>query len=198
MFFDNFHGLVLINIQLNWACVSGMTELWWCEELVERLLPSAGDLCFLIFFKADELMQHFHLLPIRFYNNNHLSSISSRSQNVTLLWCYMCLYYLIKIKLWKLTAFCTFWQQRVSFTFTFVLTSACRPLWPSGMTKGEVMSSLQRGYRMPQPNGCPTELYEIMQSCWKHKPEDRPTFDYMKSVLEDFYTATEGQYQQQP
>uniref|UniRef100_A0A8C2X556 Tyrosine-protein kinase n=1 Tax=Cyclopterus lumpus TaxID=8103 RepID=A0A8C2X556_CYCLU len=67
-----------------------------------------------------------------------------------------------------------------------------------GMTKVEVMSSVQRGYRMPQPDNCPAELYEIMTSCWKHKPEDRPTFEYMQSVLDDFYTATEGQYQQQP
>ncbi|XP_008284517.1 tyrosine-protein kinase Lyn isoform X2 [Stegastes partitus] len=67
-----------------------------------------------------------------------------------------------------------------------------------GMTKGEVMSSVQRGYRMPQPDNCPAELYDIMMSCWKNRPEDRPTFDYMQSVLDDFYTATEGQYQQQP
>ncbi|MED6287115.1 hypothetical protein CHARACLAT_013163 [Characodon lateralis] len=67
-----------------------------------------------------------------------------------------------------------------------------------GMTKGEVMSSIQRGYRMPQPENCPSELYDIMMSCWKNKPEDRPTFDYIQSVLDDFYTATEGQYQHQP
>ncbi|XP_034089005.1 tyrosine-protein kinase Lyn-like [Gymnodraco acuticeps] len=67
-----------------------------------------------------------------------------------------------------------------------------------GMTKGEVISSVQRGYRMPQPDSCPDELYAIMTSCWKHKPEDRPTFEYLQSVLDDFYTATEGQYQQQP
>ncbi|CAN9503330.1 unnamed protein product [Ophioblennius macclurei] len=67
-----------------------------------------------------------------------------------------------------------------------------------GMTKGEVMTSVQRGYRMPQPDNCPSELYDIMMSCWKNKPEDRPTFDYLQSVLNDFYTATEAQYQQQP
>lgn len=67
-----------------------------------------------------------------------------------------------------------------------------------GMTKAEVMSSIQRGYRMPQPENCPLELYNIMMSCWKNKPEDRPTFDYIQSVLDDFYTATEGQYQDQP
>lgn len=80
----------------------------------------------------------------------------------------------------------------------FASLANIRPCAPPGMTKAEVMSSLQRGYRMPQPNNCPKELYDIMMSCWKNKPEDRPTFDYMQSVLDDFYTATEGQYQQQP
>lgn len=79
-----------------------------------------------------------------------------------------------------------------------LLTPAYPPVLSVGMTKGEVMSSLQRGYRMPRPDNCPEELYEIMMSCWKNKPEDRPTFDYMQSALDDFYTATEGQYQQQP
>nr|XP_023684328.1 tyrosine-protein kinase Lyn-like isoform X1 [Paramormyrops kingsleyae]XP_023684329.1 tyrosine-protein kinase Lyn-like isoform X1 [Paramormyrops kingsleyae] len=67
-----------------------------------------------------------------------------------------------------------------------------------GMSNAEVMTSVQRGYRMPKPENCPSELYEIMNTCWKNKPEDRPTFDYIQSVLDDFYTATEGQYQQQP
>lgn len=65
------------------------------------------------------------------------------------------------------------------------------------MNKSEVMTSVQRGYRMPCPQDCPEELYVIMTSCWKSKPDDRPTFDYMQSVLGDFYTATEAQYQQQ-
>ncbi|XP_054026519.1 tyrosine-protein kinase Lck isoform X4 [Dryobates pubescens] len=67
-----------------------------------------------------------------------------------------------------------------------------------GMTNPEVIQKLERGYRMPQPDNCPGELYELMRQCWKERPEERPTFEYMKSVLEDFFTATEGQYQQQP
>lgn len=66
------------------------------------------------------------------------------------------------------------------------------------MTNPEVIRSLEKGYRMQRLDSCPTELYEIMLECWKNKPEDRPTFDYLQSVLEDFYTATESQYQQQP
>ncbi|XP_007250839.2 tyrosine-protein kinase HCK [Astyanax mexicanus] len=67
-----------------------------------------------------------------------------------------------------------------------------------GMTNPEVIRSLERGYRMQRLDSCPQELYDIMLECWKNKPEDRPTFEYLQSVLEDFYTATESQYQQQP
>lgn len=67
-----------------------------------------------------------------------------------------------------------------------------------GMTNPEVIRALERGYRMPRPEHCPEELYSIMTRCWKNRPEERPTFEYIQSVLDDFYTATESQYQQQP
>lgn len=66
------------------------------------------------------------------------------------------------------------------------------------MSNSDVMAALQRGYRMPCMESCPSELYDIMKTCWKDKAEERPTFEYLQSVLDDFYTATEGQYQQQP
>lgn len=66
------------------------------------------------------------------------------------------------------------------------------------MSNPEVIRALERGYRMPRPEHCPEELYNIMTRCWKNHPEERPTFEYIQSVLDDFYTATEGQYQQQP
>uniref|UniRef100_A0A671F0J8 Tyrosine-protein kinase n=1 Tax=Rhinolophus ferrumequinum TaxID=59479 RepID=A0A671F0J8_RHIFE len=67
-----------------------------------------------------------------------------------------------------------------------------------GMSNPEVIRVLERGYRMPRPEHCPEELYNIMTRCWKNRPEERPTFEYIQSVLDDFYTATESQYQQQP
>ncbi|XP_074161450.1 tyrosine-protein kinase Lck [Sminthopsis crassicaudata] len=67
-----------------------------------------------------------------------------------------------------------------------------------GMTNPEVIQNLEQGYRMVRPDNCPEELYKLMMLCWKERPEDRPTFDYLRSVLEDFFTATEGQYQPQP
>ncbi|ERE85420.1 proto-oncogene tyrosine-protein kinase LCK-like protein [Cricetulus griseus] len=68
----------------------------------------------------------------------------------------------------------------------------------NGMTNPEVIQNLERGYRMVRPDNCPEELYQIMMLCWKERPEERPTFDYLRSVLDDFFTATEGQYQPQP
>uniref|UniRef100_A0A8C6Z6K9 Tyrosine-protein kinase n=1 Tax=Nothoprocta perdicaria TaxID=30464 RepID=A0A8C6Z6K9_NOTPE len=67
-----------------------------------------------------------------------------------------------------------------------------------GMSSAEVIRALDRGYRMPRTESCPAELYDVMMRCWKTNPEDRPTFEYTQSILEDFFTATESQYQQQP
>ncbi|XP_069092258.1 tyrosine-protein kinase Blk [Pleurodeles waltl] len=67
-----------------------------------------------------------------------------------------------------------------------------------GMTNPEVIRHLDTGYRMPCPEKCPPELYEIMMRCWKMKPEDRPTFRCLQDILEDYYTATEKQYEEEP
>ncbi|KAM7395484.1 hypothetical protein PAMA_006979 [Pampus argenteus] len=67
-----------------------------------------------------------------------------------------------------------------------------------GMTNPEVIRSLDRSYRMPCPDGCPKELYEIMMICWKQTPDDRPTFEFLQNILNDFFIATEGQYELQP
>ncbi|XP_030626619.1 tyrosine-protein kinase Blk [Chanos chanos] len=67
-----------------------------------------------------------------------------------------------------------------------------------GMTNPEVIRNLDRRYRMPCPDGCPEELYEIMMKCWREKPEDRPTFEFLQDMLNDFFIATEGQYEMQP
>uniref|UniRef100_A0AAY5EQS4 Tyrosine-protein kinase n=1 Tax=Electrophorus electricus TaxID=8005 RepID=A0AAY5EQS4_ELEEL len=67
-----------------------------------------------------------------------------------------------------------------------------------GMTNPEVIRNLDRMYRMPCPDGCPEELYNIMLLSWRQKPEERPTFDYLQDTLNDFFIATEGQYEMQP
>ncbi|KAK1171885.1 tyrosine-protein kinase Fyn isoform X2 [Acipenser oxyrinchus oxyrinchus] len=64
-----------------------------------------------------------------------------------------------------------------------------------GMNNREVLEQVERGYRMPCPQDCPSSLHEIMVQCWKKDPEERHTFEYLQAFLEDYFTATEPQYQ---
>ncbi|XP_034389477.1 proto-oncogene tyrosine-protein kinase Src-like isoform X1 [Cyclopterus lumpus] len=64
-----------------------------------------------------------------------------------------------------------------------------------GMVNREVLDQVERGYRMPCPSECPGSLHELMLSCWRKDPEERPTFEYLQGFLEDYFTSTEPQYQ---
>ncbi|XP_037005329.2 tyrosine-protein kinase Fgr isoform X2 [Artibeus jamaicensis] len=64
-----------------------------------------------------------------------------------------------------------------------------------GMNNREVLEQVEHGYHMPCPLGCPASLYEVMLQTWRLDPEERPTFEYLQSFLEDYFTSTEPQYQ---
>ncbi|XP_067383211.1 proto-oncogene tyrosine-protein kinase Src isoform X5 [Channa argus] len=64
-----------------------------------------------------------------------------------------------------------------------------------GMVNREVLDQVERGYRMPCPADCPESLHELMLTCWRKEPEERPTFEYLQGFLEDYFTSTEPQYQ---
>ncbi|KAG7257107.1 hypothetical protein CRUP_026249 [Coryphaenoides rupestris] len=64
-----------------------------------------------------------------------------------------------------------------------------------GLSNREVLEQIERGYRMPLPQDCPTSLYDVMMQSWRREAEDRPTFEYLQAFLEDYFTATEPQYQ---
>ncbi|XP_035881481.1 tyrosine-protein kinase Fgr isoform X3 [Phyllostomus discolor] len=74
------------------------------------------------------------------------------------------------------------------------LVSKGRVPYP-GMNNREVLEQVEHGYHMPCPLGCPASLYEIMLQTWRLDPEERPTFEYLQSFLEDYFTSTEPQYQ---
>ncbi|XP_066467950.1 tyrosine-protein kinase Mer isoform X2 [Tiliqua scincoides] len=53
-----------------------------------------------------------------------------------------------------------------------------------GVQNHEIYDYLLHGQRLKQPEGCLDELYEIMYSCWRADPVDRPTFSELKLHLE--------------
>ncbi|XP_067947878.1 activated Cdc42 kinase-like isoform X3 [Watersipora subatra] len=54
-----------------------------------------------------------------------------------------------------------------------------------GLTSMEILKSIDKpkNERLPRPDFCPTEHYELMQRCWSHDPEDRPKFRSLTSEL---------------
>ena len=63
------------------------------------------------------------------------------------------------------------------------------------MSNAETLAAVERGYRMPQPAGCPNALYEIMLTCWNKDPIARPTFDYLQATLDDYFVSSEPNYE---
>ncbi|XP_067841407.1 tyrosine-protein kinase Mer [Heptranchias perlo] len=52
-----------------------------------------------------------------------------------------------------------------------------------GIQNHEIYDYLQADHRLKQPSDCLDELYEIMYSCWRLDPADRPTFANLKMLL---------------
>lgn len=48
----------------------------------------------------------------------------------------------------------------------------------------EVVEQVQQGQRLARPHACPSEVYQVMRSCWEKKPDARPSFRSVKTQLE--------------
>ncbi|XP_026858677.2 tyrosine-protein kinase JAK2 [Electrophorus electricus] len=58
---------------------------------------------------------------------------------------------------------------------------------------------LKRGNRLPQPVGCPSEIYEIMQECWDNDPSFRPAFKELALRVDLFRDSSDSdRYTQVP
>lgn len=44
----------------------------------------------------------------------------------------------------------------------------------------------RENFRMPSPSNCPEVIYNIMRSCWRAEPEDRPTFKILRHELDKY------------
>ncbi|KAK7590335.1 hypothetical protein V9T40_001948 [Parthenolecanium corni] len=49
--------------------------------------------------------------------------------------------------------------------------------------QADVVKHVEKGYKMEAPDGCPPEIYEIMQQTWNLVPEKRPAFKDVKTEL---------------
>ena len=48
---------------------------------------------------------------------------------------------------------------------------------------------VQKGLRPPIPQNCPPPLADIMRLCWQRNPDVRPSFEQLKTKMEDLYAV---------
>ncbi|XP_032784031.2 vascular endothelial growth factor receptor 2 [Daphnia magna] len=55
--------------------------------------------------------------------------------------------------------------------------------YPGMEANHELIRQLEKGYRMEKPDFAPNYFGEIMASCWKSDPKERPTFSHMEQQI---------------
>ncbi|KAF2979431.1 hypothetical protein EK904_014777 [Melospiza melodia maxima] len=63
-----------------------------------------------------------------------------------------------------------------------VLAYGERPYW--NMTNRDVITSVEEGYRLPAPMGCPSPLHQLMLDCWQKERSERPRFSHIVGILD--------------
>ncbi|CAB3359411.1 Hypothetical predicted protein [Cloeon dipterum] len=56
-----------------------------------------------------------------------------------------------------------------------------------GIELTDVYHKLEKNYRMECPPGCPPKIYQLMCTCWRWNPNDRPTFKEIHHSLENMF-----------
>ncbi|XP_063069144.1 ephrin type-A receptor 6-like [Engraulis encrasicolus] len=63
-----------------------------------------------------------------------------------------------------------------------VMSYGERPYWE--MSNQDVILSIEEGYRLPAPMGCPVALHQLMLHCWQKERGQRPKFTDVVSFLD--------------
>lgn len=67
-----------------------------------------------------------------------------------------------------------------------------------GMDNTQTLVFIREGQRMAKPancpHPCPPKYYDTMLECWRHVPDQRPTFEYLYDLFDNYSTSTEAQY----
>ncbi|GAB6028077.1 hypothetical protein CHUAL_002297 [Chamberlinius hualienensis] len=69
-----------------------------------------------------------------------------------------------------------------------------------GVPLNSLMDLLLSGYRMPKPDACRDDIFDVMQACWRETPSERPAFrdlcfrmDYiMQTAADQHYISIES------
>ncbi|XP_073179588.1 tyrosine-protein kinase Fer-like [Lepidochelys kempii] len=71
------------------------------------------------------------------------------------------------------------WSYGVLLWEIFSLGAAPYP----GMSNQQVVSQVERGFRMRAPKRCPVEVYDVMLRCWEASPSLRPKFSAIQQEM---------------
>uniref|UniRef100_A0A8C9TLC2 Ephrin type-A receptor 8 n=1 Tax=Scleropages formosus TaxID=113540 RepID=A0A8C9TLC2_SCLFO len=63
-----------------------------------------------------------------------------------------------------------------------VMSYGERPYW--NLTNRDVIKSVEEGYRLPCPMGCPGAMHTLMLDCWQKDRNERPKFCQIVTVLD--------------
>ncbi|XP_033224722.1 tyrosine-protein kinase Fer isoform X3 [Belonocnema kinseyi] len=85
----------------------------------------------------------------------------------------------------KYTSLCDVWSYGVLIWEIF--SKGGSPY--HGMSNSQAREQIDKGYRMPAPEGTPEEIYRLMSRCWEYDPENRPHFDQIFSIVDTLAQA---------
>ncbi|XP_039867490.1 ephrin type-A receptor 6-like isoform X1 [Simochromis diagramma] len=71
-----------------------------------------------------------------------------------------------------------------------VMSYGERPYWE--MSNQDVILSIEEGYRLPAPMGCPVTLHQLMLHCWQKEYSQRPHFSDVLSFLDKLIINPSG------
>lgn len=56
----------------------------------------------------------------------------------------------------------------------------------SGMSNVDVVTAItEQNFRLEKPKGCPLDIWNLMNDCWKEDPSERPTFKEICDRIEE-------------
>ena len=80
----------------------------------------------------------------------------------------------------KFTVKCDVWSLGIVLWELFSYGAIPYPT----MSNEKVFEKVKNDYRMPAPDNCPNEIYQIMLQCWNNDPQKRPTFQQLYEEIQ--------------